>query len=118
MFFALVRYLSFLGISLDNVKRCGFIVQVDERQFVAHCFHVEPSAGALCKTIEAACKLRYQKCLDAHAKQQQQQQQHQQNGQYDYTAARTAGSNAAQSSSPVSVIRTKISGVFSKIMSK
>lgn len=63
-----VRYLSFLGISLDNVKRCGFIMQVDERQFVAHCFHVEPSAGALCKTIEAACKLRYQKCLDAHYK--------------------------------------------------
>ena len=28
-------------------------------------FHCEPSAGQLCKTIEAACKLRYQKCLDA-----------------------------------------------------
>ncbi|XP_017489115.1 PREDICTED: amyloid beta A4 precursor protein-binding family B member 2-like [Rhagoletis zephyria] len=49
-----VRYLSFLGISLDNVKRCGFIMQVDDSQFVAHCFQAEPSAGALCKTIEAA----------------------------------------------------------------
>ena len=26
-------------------------------QFVAHVFHCEPSAGALCKTIEAACKV-------------------------------------------------------------
>lgn len=34
--------------------------------FIAHVFHCEPSSGALCKTIEAACKLRYQKCLDAH----------------------------------------------------
>ena len=33
--------------------------------FVAHVFHCEPTAGPLCKTIEAACKLRYQKCLDA-----------------------------------------------------
>ncbi len=32
---------------------------------MAHVFHCEPSAGPLCKTIEAACKLRYQKCLDA-----------------------------------------------------
>lgn len=55
--------------------------------FIAHVFECEPSAGTLCKTIEAACKvcqyklcndrlmlimvfyflqLRYQKCLDAH----------------------------------------------------
>lgn len=56
--------------------------------FMAHIFYCEPSSGALCKTIEAACKvfpfppyvilqhfnlthwfffqLRYQKCLDAH----------------------------------------------------
>jgi len=26
-------------------------------QFVAHVFHCDPSAGALCKTIEAACKV-------------------------------------------------------------
>ena len=26
--------------------------------FIAHVFHCEPSAGALCKTIEAACKVR------------------------------------------------------------
>lgn len=62
-----------------------------EDKFVCHTFTCEPSSGALCKTIEAACKvsvclvkrqqhdcrfvsiihiyrlqLRYQKCLDAH----------------------------------------------------
>lgn len=28
-----------------------------EDQFYAHIFHCEPSAGPLCKTIEAACKV-------------------------------------------------------------
>lgn len=60
-----VRFLSFLGIG-KNVKQCAFIVHTAQDQFVAHVFHCEPSSGALCKTIEAACKLRYQKCLDAH----------------------------------------------------
>ncbi|KAG7305122.1 hypothetical protein JYU34_010589 [Plutella xylostella] len=60
-----VRYLSFLGIGRD-VRRCAFIVHTARDAFVAHAFHAEPSSGALCKTIEAACKLRYQKCLDAH----------------------------------------------------
>ncbi|CAK1542751.1 unnamed protein product [Leptosia nina] len=60
-----VRYLSFLGIGRD-VRRCAFIVHTPQDSFVAHAFHAEPSSGALCKTIEAACKLRYQKCLDAH----------------------------------------------------
>lgn len=60
-----VRYLSFLGIG-KNFKMCAFIVHTARNKFVAHVFHCEPSSGALCKTVEAACKLRYQKCLDAH----------------------------------------------------
>lgn len=60
-----VRFLSFLGIGKE-VTHCGFVVRTAQDQFMAHVFHCEPSAGALCKTIEAACKLRYQKCLDAH----------------------------------------------------
>lgn len=82
-----MRYLSFLGIG-KNVKNCAFIMHTAQDKFVAHVFHCEPSSGALCKTIEAACKvsvdilidkvtgrrynegellqLRYQKCLDAH----------------------------------------------------
>ncbi|XP_012288947.1 protein Fe65 homolog isoform X2 [Orussus abietinus] len=60
-----VRFLSFLGIG-RNVKQCAFIMHTAQDLFIAHAFNCEPSSGALCKTIEAACKLRYQKCLDAH----------------------------------------------------
>lgn len=60
-----VRYLSFLGIG-RNVKQCAFVMHTAQDLFIAHAFHCEPSSGALCKTVEAACKLRYQKCLDAH----------------------------------------------------
>jgi amyloid beta (A4) precursor protein-binding family B protein 2 (Fe65-like) len=61
-----VRYLSFMGISRTSVQVCGFILQVAESTFEAHIFECNPDAGVLCKTLEAACKLRYQKCLDAH----------------------------------------------------
>lgn len=53
---ARVRYLSFLGIG-KNVKNCAFIVHTAQDKFVAHAFKCEPSSGALCKTIEAACKV-------------------------------------------------------------
>ncbi|XGW17255.1 hypothetical protein V3C99_002117 [Haemonchus contortus] len=61
-----VRYLSFLGIGRD-VKHCAFIMHTSSENFMCYVFHVEPSAAAMAKTIEAACKLRYQKVLDAHA---------------------------------------------------
>ena len=38
-------------------RLCAFIVHKAEEKFVAHVFHCEPSAGPLCKTIEAACKV-------------------------------------------------------------
>ncbi|KAF8358555.1 feh-1 [Pristionchus pacificus] len=60
-----VRYLSFLGIGRD-IKHCAFIMQVSSDSFLCYVFHVEPSAAIMAKTIEAACKLRYQKLLDAH----------------------------------------------------
>lgn len=59
------RYLSFMGISND-VRLCGFIMHCIDNTFRCHAFLCENSSGPLCKTIEAACKLRYQKCLDAH----------------------------------------------------
>jgi len=59
-----VRFLSFLGIG-QNVQQCAFIMHTAQNTFICHVFHCEPTAGPLCKTIEAACKLRYQKCLDA-----------------------------------------------------
>ncbi|KAF7636373.1 hypothetical protein Mgra_00004155 [Meloidogyne graminicola] len=60
-----VRYLSFLGIGRDT-KHCAFIVAQSTDHFICYVFHTEPSANSLAKTIEAACKLRYQKVLDAH----------------------------------------------------
>ncbi len=51
-----VRYLSFLGIGKD-VKQCAFIMHTAQDIFLCHVFHCEPSAGTLCKTIEAACKV-------------------------------------------------------------
>jgi len=59
-----VRFLSFLGIG-QNVQQAAFIMHTAQNTFMCHVFHCEPTAGPLCKTIEAACKLRYQKCLDA-----------------------------------------------------
>ncbi|CAD5217773.1 unnamed protein product [Bursaphelenchus okinawaensis] len=60
-----VRYLSFLGVGQD-IKHCAFIMHTSTENFLCYVFHVEPSAGLMAKTIEAACKLRYQKVLDAH----------------------------------------------------
>lgn len=51
-----VRYLSFLGIG-KNVKNCAFIMHTAQDKFIAHVFQCEPSSGALCKTVEAACKV-------------------------------------------------------------
>lgn len=61
-----VRYLSFLGIGRD-VKHCAFIMQTSNESFMCYVFHVEPSAATMAKMVEAACKLRYQKVLDAHS---------------------------------------------------
>ncbi len=74
-----VRFLSFLGIGQDT-RQAAFIMHTAQDTFVAHVFHCEPSAGPLCKTIEAACKLRYQKCLDARPQRGQQQHQQQEGG--------------------------------------
>ena len=52
-----LRFLSFLGIG-ENVSNCAFIMHTAQDTFVAHVLQAEPNAGPLCKTIEAACKLR------------------------------------------------------------
>lgn len=51
-----MRYLSFLGIG-KAIKHCAFIMHTAQDTYVAHVFYCEPSSGALCKTIEAACKV-------------------------------------------------------------
>lgn len=60
-----IRYLSFLGVGQDT-NYCGFIIHCADNSFKCHVFYCQPSCVQLCKNIEAACKLRYQKCLDAH----------------------------------------------------
>ncbi|CAF2921295.1 unnamed protein product [Rotaria sp. Silwood2] len=60
-----IRYLSFLGVGVD-IRFCGIIVHCADNSFKCHVFYCQPSCIQLCKNIEAACKLRYQKCLDAH----------------------------------------------------
>ncbi|RWS12529.1 amyloid beta A4 precursor protein-binding family B member 2-like protein [Dinothrombium tinctorium] len=101
-----VRYLSFLGIHRENVKNCGFIIQVDENAFEAHCFECEPNAGALCKTIEAACKLRYQKCLDAHKQ------------RCNSALLAATESRTISATNQTANIKTTIKNVFSKLLTK
>ena len=51
-----VRFLSFLGIGI-NVETCAFIMHTAHDTFMAYVFYCQPSSGALCKTVEAACKV-------------------------------------------------------------
>ena len=51
-----VRFLSFLGIG-RQVEHCGFIVHTANDVYIAHVLYCHPSSGAICKTIEAACKV-------------------------------------------------------------
>jgi len=60
-----IRYLSFLGVGQDP-SFCGIIIHCADNSFKCHVFHCLPSCIQLCKNIEVACKLRYQKCIDAH----------------------------------------------------
>lgn len=51
-----IRYLCFIGISND-VRLCGFIMHNVDNTFKCHAFLCDGTAGILCKTIEAACKV-------------------------------------------------------------
>lgn len=87
-------------------------MQVNENEFVAHCFEADPSGGPLCKIIEAACKLRYQKCLDAHARMRKMNQANKANIESN------TSTNRVTKSSPVAALKSSIVGVFSKILNK
>ena len=69
------RMNAIVGVSVYRL--CSYITHTAQDTYMAHVFHCEPSAGAVCKTIEAACKLRYQKCMDAHHRQMQSLKQQQ-----------------------------------------
>ncbi|XP_062983391.1 amyloid beta precursor protein binding family B member 1 [Elgaria multicarinata webbii] len=59
-----VRFLSFMGIGKD-VCSFAFIMAAAPGNFRCHMVWCEPNAAGLSEAVQAACMLRYQKCLDA-----------------------------------------------------
>ncbi|XP_052422977.1 amyloid beta precursor protein binding family B member 1 isoform X2 [Carassius gibelio] len=59
-----VRFLSFMGIGKD-VHTFAFIMAEGPGDFICHMFWCDPNAASLSEAVQAACMLRYQKCLDA-----------------------------------------------------
>nr|XP_046149738.1 amyloid beta precursor protein binding family B member 1-like isoform X1 [Oncorhynchus gorbuscha] len=59
-----VRFLSFMGVGKD-IHTFAFIMAKGPGDFICHMFWCEPNAASLSEAVQAACMLRYQKCLDA-----------------------------------------------------
>ncbi|CAM4661846.1 amyloid beta precursor protein binding family B member 2 isoform X1 [Lepidochelys kempii] len=59
-----VRFLSFMGVGKD-VHTFAFIMDTGNQHFESHVFWCEPNAGNVSEAVQAACMLRYQKCLVA-----------------------------------------------------
>uniref|UniRef100_A0A7M4G207 Amyloid beta protein binding family B member 1 n=1 Tax=Crocodylus porosus TaxID=8502 RepID=A0A7M4G207_CROPO len=59
-----VRFLSFMGVGRD-VRSFAFIMARAPGDFRCHSVWCEPNAAGLSEAVQAACMLRYQKCLDA-----------------------------------------------------
>ncbi|KAM3624241.1 uncharacterized protein V6R79_021024 [Siganus canaliculatus] len=59
-----VRFLSFMGVGRD-VHTFAFVMDVGGHRFDCHVFWCEPNAGNVSEAVQAACMLRYQKCLVA-----------------------------------------------------
>ncbi|XP_040190985.1 amyloid-beta A4 precursor protein-binding family B member 2 isoform X3 [Rana temporaria] len=57
-----VRFLSFMGVGKD-VHTFAFIMDTGNQHFETHVFWCEPNAGNVSEAVQAACMLRYQKCL-------------------------------------------------------
>ncbi|XP_033989944.1 amyloid-beta A4 precursor protein-binding family B member 2 isoform X2 [Trematomus bernacchii] len=76
-----VRFLSFMGVGRD-VHSFAFVMDTGSQHFQCHAFWCEPNAGHVSEAVQAACVLRYQKCLVARPPPQR------------------AGSSSSSSSSP------------------
>ena len=63
--------LSFLGISQNNLKQSAFIIQNADDKFEAHVFECRPNSASLCRFIQDACRIRFEKCMDAHKRRDQ-----------------------------------------------
>ncbi|NXH17453.1 APBB1 protein, partial [Bucco capensis] len=59
-----VRFLSFMGVGRD-VRAFAFIMAAGGGSFRCHMLWCQPNAAGLSEALQAACVLRYQKCLDA-----------------------------------------------------
>ncbi|XP_030595268.1 amyloid-beta A4 precursor protein-binding family B member 2 isoform X2 [Archocentrus centrarchus] len=59
-----VRFLSFMGVGRD-IHSFAFIMDTGNQHFQCHVFWCEPNAGSVSEAVQAACVLRYQKCLVA-----------------------------------------------------
>ncbi|XP_051686898.1 amyloid beta precursor protein binding family B member 2 isoform X3 [Oryctolagus cuniculus] len=59
-----VRFLSFMGVGKD-IHTFAFIMDTGSQRFECHVFWCEPNAGHVSEAVQAACMLRYQKCLVA-----------------------------------------------------
>uniref|UniRef100_H2LMR7 Amyloid beta protein binding family B member 2 n=1 Tax=Oryzias latipes TaxID=8090 RepID=H2LMR7_ORYLA len=59
-----VRFLSFMGVG-RNIHTFAFIMDAGGHRFDCHVFWCDPNAGSVSEAVQAACMLRYQKCLVA-----------------------------------------------------
>lgn len=59
-----VRFLSFMGVGKD-IHTFAFIMDTGSQRFECHVFWCEPNAANVSEAVQAACMLRYQKCLVA-----------------------------------------------------
>ncbi|XP_067353027.1 amyloid beta precursor protein binding family B member 2 isoform X3 [Channa argus] len=59
-----VRFLSFMGVGRD-VHTFAFIMDAGGHRFDCHVFWCDPNAGSVSEAVQAACMLRYHKCLVA-----------------------------------------------------
>uniref|UniRef100_A0A8C5IAU2 Amyloid beta (A4) precursor protein-binding, family B, member 2b n=1 Tax=Gouania willdenowi TaxID=441366 RepID=A0A8C5IAU2_GOUWI len=59
-----VRFLSFMGVGRD-VHTFAFIMDAGGQRYDCHVFWCDPNAGSVSEAVQAACMLRYQKCLVA-----------------------------------------------------
>uniref|UniRef100_A0A8C4N8W2 Amyloid beta (A4) precursor protein-binding, family B, member 2b n=1 Tax=Eptatretus burgeri TaxID=7764 RepID=A0A8C4N8W2_EPTBU len=58
-----IRYLSFMGVGYD-VHAFAFVMAAGPERFECHVFWCDSNAAGLSEAVQAACVLRYQKCLD------------------------------------------------------
>ncbi|XP_041709427.1 amyloid-beta A4 precursor protein-binding family B member 2 isoform X3 [Coregonus clupeaformis] len=59
-----VRFLSFMGVGRD-IHTFAFVMDSGNQHFQCHVFWCDPNAGSVSEAVQAACVLRYQKCLVA-----------------------------------------------------